>query len=61
MVTPIKDSVIRLLSLKLTSALKSILRQNNKDFTRNNKSINYNDRDNISKADLQLIKNTRSL
>ena len=50
MVTPIKDSVIRLLSLKLISALKSILRQNNKDFTRNNKSINYNDYNNINKV-----------
>jgi len=47
----IKDLVIRLLSLKLTPALKSILGQNNRDFTKNNKSINYNDRDNISRVD----------
>jgi hypothetical protein len=48
----IKDSAIRLLSLKLILALKSILRQDSRDFTRNNKSTNYNDRNNISKADL---------
>ena len=47
---PIKNSAIRLLSLKLTPALKSILGQNNKDFTRNNKSINYNDYNSISKV-----------
>ena len=47
---PIKDSVIRLLSLKLTPAFKSILRQDNRDFTRNNKSINYNNYNNISKV-----------
>ena len=47
----IKDSAIGLLSLKLTPALKSILGQNNRDFTKNNKSINYNDRDNISRVD----------
>ena len=41
---------IRLLSLKLTPASKSILGQNNKDFTRNNKSINYNDYNSISKV-----------
>ena len=48
---PIKDSAIRLLSLKLTPTLKSILRQNNRDFTRNNKSINYNNYNNISRVD----------
>jgi hypothetical protein len=51
-VAPIKDSAIRLLSLKLTLTLKSILRQNNRDFIKNNKSINYNDYNNISKVDL---------
>jgi hypothetical protein len=51
-VAPIKDSVIRLLSFKLTPALKSILRQDNKDFTRNNKSTNYNDYNNISGINL---------
>jgi hypothetical protein len=47
----IKDLVIRLLSLKLILAFKSILRQNNKDFIRNNKNINYNNYNNISKVD----------
>ena len=45
---PIKDSAIGLLSLKLTSAPKSILRQDSRDFIRNNKSTNYNDYNNIS-------------
>jgi hypothetical protein len=48
----IKNSAIRLLSLKLTLTFKSILRQNNRDFTKNNKSINYNNRNNINKVDL---------
>jgi hypothetical protein len=47
----IKDLAIRLLSLKLIPALKSILRQDNRDFTRNNKSTNYNNYNNISKVD----------
>jgi len=51
-VAPIKDSAIRLLSLKLTLTSKSILRQDNRDFTRNNKSTNYNNYNNISGADL---------
>jgi hypothetical protein len=50
-VAPIKDSAIGLLSLKLTPTPKSIPRQDSRDFTKNNKSINYNDRDNISEAD----------
>jgi hypothetical protein len=50
-VAPIKDLAIRLLSLKLIPALKSILRQDNRDFTRNNKSINYNDYNNINRVD----------
>jgi hypothetical protein len=50
-VAPIKDLAIRLLSLKLIPVFKSILRQDNRDFTRNNKSINYNDRNNIGGAD----------
>jgi hypothetical protein len=49
-VAPIKDSAIGLLSLKLTLTLKSILRQNNRDFTRNNKSTNYNDYNSVSKV-----------
>jgi hypothetical protein len=48
----IKDSAIRLLSLKLILTLKSILRQDNRDFTRNNKSTNYNDYNNINKVNL---------
>jgi hypothetical protein len=47
----IKDSAIKLLSLKLTPTLKSILGQNNRDFTRNNKSINHNNYNNISGVD----------
>jgi len=50
-VAPIKDSAIRLLSLKLTLTPKSILRQNSRDFTRNNKSTNYNDYNSVSRAD----------
>jgi hypothetical protein len=50
-VAPIKDLAIKLLSLKLTPAFKNILRQNNRDFTRNNKSINYNNYNSINKAD----------
>jgi hypothetical protein len=50
-VAPIKDSAIRLLSLKLTPAFKSILRQNNRDFTRNSKSTNYNNYNSIGGAD----------
>jgi hypothetical protein len=60
-VAPIRDSTIRLLSLKLTPAPKSILGQDNRDFTKNNKSINYNDYNNIGRVDPQLIRNTRSL
>ena len=48
---PIKDLVIRLLSFKLTLAFKNILGQDNRDFTRNNKSINYNNYNNISGID----------
>ena len=48
----IRDSAIRLLSLKLTPAPKSILRQDNRDFTGNSKSTNYNDYNNINKVDL---------
>ena len=48
---PIKDSAIRLLSPELIPALKSILGQNNRDFTRNNKSTNYNNYNSISGAD----------
>ena len=47
----IKDSAIGLLSLKLILTLKNILGQDNRDFTRNNKSINYNNYNNINRAD----------
>jgi hypothetical protein len=57
----IKDSAIRLLFLKLTLNSKSILRQNNRDFTKNNKSINYNNRDSVKEADFNLSRDTRSL
>jgi hypothetical protein len=52
---------IRLLSLKLTPNPKSILRQNNRDFTRNSKSTNYNNYNNIRGVDLNLTKDIRSL
>ena len=44
----IKDLIIRLLSFKLILTLKSILRQDNRDFTRNNKSTNYNNYNSIN-------------
>jgi hypothetical protein len=47
----IKDLVIRFLSFKLIFTFKSILRQNNRDFIRNNKSINYNNYNNINNID----------
>jgi hypothetical protein len=50
-VAPIRDLAIGLLSLKLIPTPKSILRQDNRDFTKNNKSINYNDYNSINKAD----------
>jgi hypothetical protein len=56
----IKDSAIRLLSFKLTLNPKSILRQDNKDFIKNNKSINYNDYNNIREVNLNLTKNIYS-
>jgi hypothetical protein len=59
-VAPIRDSAIGLLSLKLTPNPKSIPRQNSGDFTRNNKSTNYNDRDGVKGADPNLTKDTRS-
>ena len=39
------------MSLKLIPAFKSILRQDNRDFTGNNKSINYNDYNSIGGVD----------
>ena len=48
---PIRDLVIRLLSLKLIPAPKSIPGQDNRDFIRNSKSTNYNNCNNISGAD----------
>jgi len=50
-VAPIRDLVIGLLSLKLIPTPKSIPGQDNRDFTRNSKSTNYNDYNNISGAD----------
>jgi hypothetical protein len=47
----IKDSAIGLLSLKLTLTFKSILGQDNRDFIKNSKSINYNNYNSINKAD----------
>ena len=49
------------MSLKLIFALKSLLKQDNKDFIKNNKSINYNNYNNIKEVDFNLIKDTRSL
>jgi len=57
----IKNFKTGLLSLKLILVFKSILTQDNKNITRNNKSTVYNDCDNESKADLILIENTHSL
>jgi hypothetical protein len=57
----IKDLAIRLLSLKLTPNLKSILRQDNRDFTKNNKSTNYNNYNSIKGVDLNLIRDIYSL
>jgi hypothetical protein len=59
-VAPIRDSAIGLLSPKLTPNPESILGQNNRDFTRNSKSTNYNDRNNIEGADPNLTRDTRS-
>jgi hypothetical protein len=59
-VAHINNLVIRLLSLKLILILKSILRQNNRDFIKNNKSINYNDYNNIKRINFNLIKNIYS-
>jgi hypothetical protein len=56
----IKDSAIRLLSLKLIPNSKNILRQDNRDFTRNNKSINYNNYNGVKGVNLNLTKDTRS-
>jgi hypothetical protein len=59
-VAPIRNSAIRLLSLKLTLNPKSILGQNSKDFTRNSKSTNYNNYNSIKGVDLNLTKDIRS-
>ena len=50
-VAPIKDSAIRLLSPELIPALKSILGQDSRDFTRNSKSTNYNNYNSVGRAD----------
>jgi hypothetical protein len=52
----IKDLAIRLLSPKLILNSKNILGQDNKDFTRNSKSTNYNNYNNIKGVDLNLIR-----
>jgi hypothetical protein len=57
----IKDLAIRLLSLKLTPNLKSILRQDNRDFTKNNKSTNYNNYNSIKGVNLNLTRDIYSL
>jgi hypothetical protein len=56
----IKNLAIRLLSLKLILNLKSILGQDNRDFTRNSKSTNYNDRNGIKGVNPNLTKNIYS-
>jgi hypothetical protein len=48
------------LSLKLTPNPKNILGQDNKDFTRNNKSTNYNNYNGVKGADPNLTKNIYS-
>ena len=58
---PVRDSAIGLLSPELTPAPKSILEQDNRDFTRNSKSTNYNNRNSIGGADPQLTRNIHSL
>jgi hypothetical protein len=59
-VAPIKNLVIKLLSLKLIPNSKSILRQNNRDFTKNSKSTNYNNYNSIRGVDLNLTKDIYS-
>jgi hypothetical protein len=59
-VAPVKDSAIGLLSPKLTPDPESILGQDSGDFTRNSKSTDYNDRDGVGGADLNLTRDTRS-
>ena len=49
------------MSLKLILNPKIILRQDNRDFTRNNKSINYNNYNNIKGVNLNLTKDIYSL
>jgi predicted transposase YbfD/YdcC len=51
---------IRLLSLKLILNPKNILGQNNRDFTRNNKSINYNNYNNIREINSNLTRDIYS-
>jgi hypothetical protein len=58
-VAPIRDSAIGLLSPELTPDSESILGQDSRDFTRNSKSTNHNDRDGI-RADLNLTRDMRS-
>jgi hypothetical protein len=59
-VAPIRDSAIRLLSPKLTPNPKSILGQNNRDFTRNSKSTNHNNRDGVKGVNPNPTRDTRS-
>jgi predicted transposase YbfD/YdcC len=49
------------LSLKLILNPKSILRQDNKDFTRNSKSTNYNNYNSVKGVDLNLTRDIYSL
>jgi hypothetical protein len=48
------------LSLKLILNPKSILGQDNRDFTRNSKSTNYNNYNNIKGVDLNLTRDIYS-
>jgi hypothetical protein len=59
-VAPIRDSAIGLLSPELIPAPKSIPGQDSRDFTRNSKSTNYNDRNGIKGVNPNLTKNIYS-
>jgi hypothetical protein len=50
-VAPVRDSAIGLLSPELTPAPESMPGQDNRDFTRNSKSTDHNDRDSIGGVD----------
>jgi hypothetical protein len=59
-VAPVRDSATGLLSPKLTPDPESMPGQNNRDFTRNSKSTNYNDCDGVRGADPNPTRDTRS-